>query len=408
MGGISGIHFLTDQTIRKSNPPAMLRDGGNLFVQIKAGLRSGVSRSFIFRYQRDGRDRHMGLGAYPKVSLAAARAEAAKARDLLAGGIDPLDQRHTGKAAKRLAAAREKTFDECRDEFIARNQREWTNPKHAAQWRSSLTRYVTPVFGKASVQAVNRAAVIRALDSIWRTKTETAERVRGRVERILDFAEARGYRPEGSNPARRGAIKAALGSQKKRVKHHAALPYAELPAFVATLRTRPAVAARALEFAILTVARTGEVVGATWDEIDLPGRTWKIPGPRMKAGREHVVVLCDAAAELLEQMRTLRAGPHVFPGPKPGQPLSNMAMLTLLRRMGRADVTTHGFRSSFRTWAAEQTAFERELIEKALAHALGPLDLAYQRGAMIAKRGALMAAWGQYLVGDHHQTRAAG
>jgi integrase len=408
MGGISGVHFLTDQTIRKSNPPAMLRDGGNLFVQIKAGQKGRASRSFIFRYQRDGRDRHMGLGAYPKVSLAAARAEAAKARDLLAAGIDPLDQRHTVKATKRLAAAREKTFDQCGDEFIARNQREWTNVKHAAQWRSSLSRYVTPTFGKLSVQAVDRAAVIRALDPIWRTKTETAERVRGRIERILDFAEARGYRPEGSNPARRGAIKAALGSQKKRVKHHAALPYAELPAFMETLRARSAIAARALEFAILTAARTAEVVGATWGEIDLPGRTWKIPGPRMKSGREHVVVLCDDAAGLLEQMQGLHDGPHVFPGPKPGKPLSNMAMLTLLRRMDRADITTHGFRSSFRTWAAEQTAFERELIEKALAHTLGPLDLAYQRGAMVTKRRELVAAWAQYLAGDQHRTRAAG
>ncbi|HSR78500.1 MAG TPA: Arm DNA-binding domain-containing protein, partial [Xanthobacteraceae bacterium] len=251
MGGISGIHFLTDQTIRKSNPPAMLRDGGNLFVLVKAG-KKGVSRSFVFRYQRDGRDRHMGLGAYPQVSLAAARVEAAKTRDQLAAGADPLDQRNSAKAAKRLAAAHAKTFDECRDEFIARNQREWTNPKHAAQWVSSLTRYITPVFGRLPVQAVNRAAVIRALDLIWRVKTETAERTRARVERILDFAEARGYRPEGSNPARRGAIKAALGSQKKRVKHHAALPYAELPAFMKALRERPATAALALRFAILT------------------------------------------------------------------------------------------------------------------------------------------------------------
>ena len=408
MGGILGIHLLTDQTIRKSNPPAMLRDGGNLFVQIKAAKRRSVSRSFIFRYQRDGRDRHMGLGAYPQITLAAARVEAAKARDLLAAGIDPLDERNSATAAKRLAAAREKTFDQCRDEFIARNQREWTNVKHAAQWRSSLTNYVTPVFGKLSVQAVNRAAVIRALDPIWRTKIETAERTRARIERILDFAEARGYRPEGSNPARRGAIKAALGSQKKRIKHHAALPYAEVPAFMAALRERPAIAARALEFAVLTAARTGEVLGAVWAEVNLHNRTWTIPPPRMKSGREHVVVLSDAAVELLEQMQELRDSPYVFPGPA-GKPLSNMAMLVLLqKRMGHADATPHGFRSAFKTWATEATTFERELIEKALAHTLGPLDLAYQRGAMIAKRRELMAVWGQYLTGDQHQTRAAG
>jgi integrase len=402
------IYLLTDKVIRHSNPPAMLRDGGNLFLQIKAAESGQTHRSWIFRYQRLNRDRHMGLGAYPEVSLATAREAAAAARALLAAGGDPLDQRHEARAAKLLAAAREKTFDQARNEFIARNKRDWTNEKHAAQWLASLTRYVTPVFGSLPVQAVNRAVILRALEPIWTSKIETASRVRERIERILDFSEARGYRPEGSNPARRGAIKAALGSQKKRVKHHAALPYAELPAFVAELRTRPAIAARALEFAILTASRTGEVIGATWDEVDLPGRVWKIPPERMKGGREHTVVLNDRAVSLLKQMHELRDGPYVFPGPKPKTPLSNMAMLTLLRRMDRNDLTTHGFRATFKTWSTEQTAFERELIEKALAHTLGRLDLAYQRGGMVAKRRELMAQWALFIDGGPANAQAVG
>jgi integrase len=397
---MGAIHLLTDKRIRESNPPAgsklVLRDGGNLFLQVRRAQDGvGINRSWIFRYERDGHQHPMGLGAYPEISLATARDLARAARAQLAVGVNPLLQRKQEKAARRLAAASTKTFDEVRDEYIKANRDGWRSAKHAAQWHSSLARFVTPVLGTLPVQMVDRVIIIKALKPIWRTKSETASRVRERVERILTYAEVHGYRPEGSNPARRDAIKIAMGKQPRKVKHHAAIAYQALPDFMIELRARPAIAARALEFAILTCARTAEIIGATWDEIDLAGKLWIIPPERMKSWREHRVVLSDSAARVIEQMD--RDVEHVFPGPTPGAALSNMAMLTLLRRMGREGITTHGMRAAFKTWATEQTSFERELAEVALAHTLGKLDLAYQRGPMVAKRRELMAAWAQFI-----------
>jgi integrase len=290
------------------------------------------------------------------------------------------------------------TFDECRDAYIAAHKAGWRNAKHRSQWVNTLDTYVSTAFGKLAVQAIDVTLVTQVLEPIWSTKPETASRLRGRIERVLDWAKARGFRA-GENPARwRGHLDQLLPARSKvhNVRHHAALPFSELPPFMTALRERAAVAARALEFAILTAARTGEVIGVTWDEIDLGSRTWIVPANRMKGHREHRVPLSDRAVALLEEMQGTRSDKFVF-SRHGGKPLSNMALLMMLRRMGRSDVTAHGFRSSFRTWAAERTGFPREVVEAALAHVIGnKVEAAYQRGDMLDKRRELMAEWGEY------------
>jgi integrase len=407
-----GIHLLTDKEIQNAKPSDMLRDGGGLFVQIRLTKAGVVSKSGIFRFERDGNDRHMGMGAWPAVSLATMRELAAEARDKLAHGINPLDERKAARLEKKLAAARERTFDQCVAEFVAKNKGGWKNPKHIYEWKASLERYVSPTFGKHPVQTIDNPIIQRALEPIWHDLYETAKRIRSRVERVLDYAEARGYRLAGNNPARRGLIEAALGKQpgpSKRVKHHATLPYQDLPAFMVELRKRTAIAARCLEFAILTVARTGEVIGCRWDEIDLANRLWIVPHARMKSGREHSVVLSDPAVRLLEQMQDLRDGDYVFSS-APGTPMSDRTMLTLLERMGYAGTATvHGLcRATFKTWATEATSFEAGVVEFALAHTQGKLDLSYMRGTMVERRRALMQAWSRFVNGESERQQAAG
>jgi integrase len=393
------INKLSALAVANAKTPGLYGDGGGLYLQVTA---SGT-KSWLFRYKVAGRGRYMGLGSVAIVSLAEARAAASECRRLRLQGIDPIDHRNGVRAAARLDAAKAMTFDDCRNAYIAAHGAGWRNAKHRAQWINTLSTYVSPVFAKLPVQSIDVALVTKVLEPIWATKPETASRLRGRIERILDWAKARGFRC-GENPARwRGHLDHLLPARSKvrKVQHHAALRFGEIAAFMTTLRERDGVAARALEFVILTAARTGEALGATWNEIDLRTCSWTIPAHRMKGHREHRVPLSDDAIRVLERMQAMRSGKLVFPGHQQSRPLSNMALLMVLRRMGRGDLTTHGFRSSFRTWAAERTGFPREVVEAALAHVIGDkVEAAYQRGDLFDKRRRLMDEWACYLRGD--------
>jgi integrase len=375
--------------------PGMHADGGGLYLQV---TKSGA-RTWIFRFMLDRRAREMGLGPLHTVTLSEAREKARECRKLRLEGIDPIEARSAKKAEARLAAATAMTFREGAEAYIAAHKAGWKNPKHAAQWPATLATYVYPVFGDLPVQAIDTGLVMKALEPIWTAKPETATRVRGRIESVIDWATARGYR-QGENPARwRGHLENLFPKKSKvrRVEHHPALPYDEIGAFTASLRGQGGIGARALEFLILAAARTGEVIGARWDEFDLAQKVWTVPAERMKAGKEHRVPLSAAALAIVEAMRETRESEFVFPGGKRGKPLSNMAMLKLLKRMGRDDLTAHGFRSSFRDWAAESTGFPSEVVEMALAHMVGDkVEAAYRRGDLFAKRRQLMEAWARY------------
>jgi integrase len=392
------IHRLSAVKITNTKTRGMYADGGGLYLQVS----KNGSRSWIFRFKQNGRVRDMGLGSLTSVSLATAREMAAECRRTRLTGVDPIEVRRTDRREAQLAAARSMTFDQCRDAFIEAHKSAWRNAKHRAQWTNSLATYVGPMFGAMPIQRVDVALVMKVLEPIWSTKPETASRVRGRIERVLDWAKVRGFR-QGENPARwRGHLDALLPARGKvrKVTHHAALPYDQIGAFMAALRTREAVAARALEFMILTAARTGEVLGARRDEIDFQAKMWVVPPHRMKSGREHRVPLSRDAVALLKKVRGSAEG-LVFPGERRGKPLSNMAMLMVLRRMGRTDLTAHGFRSTFRDWAAECTSFPREVAEAALAHVVGDkVEAAYRRGDLFEKRRRLMDAWATYCFNE--------
>jgi integrase len=370
-------------------------DGGGLYLQVTAK----GAKSWIFKYMLDGRAREMGLGPEHAVSLADARKRATECRRLCADGVDPIETRRAEHDRKKLEAAKAVTFDACAAAYIEAHESRWRNAKHRDQWRNTLSTYASPVFGSLPVQAVDVGLVTRALEPIWQTKPETASRLRGRIEQILDWATVRGYR-QGDNPARwRGHLDKLLPARSKirEVEHHAALPYDEIADFLAALRSQEGIAARALEFLILTAARTGEVIEARWDEIDLDEKIWVVPAARMKAGREHRVPLSPMAVAIVEQMKECRESEFAFPGGKRGKPLSNMAMLKALGRMGRHDLTAHGFRSTFRDWAAERTNFPREVAEAALAHTIGDkVEAAYRRGDLFRKRRQLMEAWARF------------
>jgi integrase len=307
--------------------------------------------------------------------------------------------RNSAKAQAKLEKARAMTFRQCAEAYIDAHKASWKNEKHAAQWPSTLETYAYPVIGNLSVQSVDVALIRKILDPIWNQKTETASRLRGRIETVLDWATVAGY-SKGDNPARwRGHLDKMLPGRAKvqKVQHHAALPYSQVGAFMAALREQDSTAAAALEFAVLTAARTGEVIGATWNEIDLDAGVWTIPAERMKAKKEHRVPLPRPALALLKRLHKARSGRYVFPGLKSDAALSNMAMLQVLRRMGRADLTVHGFRSTFRDWAAEQTNFPREVCEQSLAHSLpDKVEAAYRRGDLFEKRCKLMDAWASF------------
>ncbi|MGR4877265.1 tyrosine-type recombinase/integrase [Pseudoxanthomonas sp. LARHCG66] len=379
---------LSALSVKNASRPGYYCDGGGLYLQVsKAG-----AKSWVFRYRRDGRTRELGLGALLLTPLSTARKKAEAMRLTLGQGQEPVPTRE----AARRAAANRMTFSECATAYITAHRRGWSNPKHAEQWRSTLDTYAAPAFGSIDVSQVDTHQVIRALEPIWQTKTETASRLRGRIERVLAWATTRGYRA-GENPARwRGHLDTLLPKPGaiKDISHHSALPYSQANEFMAALSQEDGKAPKALQFAILTACRTNEVIGATWAEIDLVSSVWTIPAQRMKAGKEHRVPLSPAAINVLAGMAPAQAGDYVFEGAKAGKPLSNMAMLNVLKRMERTDLTVHGFRSTFRDWAAEATNFPRELAEKALAHTVrSEVEAAYQRGDLLEKRRDMMVQW---------------
>jgi integrase len=387
----------------RSLPVGRHSDGGGLYLQVTQNAVGNKARSWLFRYSLAGKSREMGLGPLRTLGLAEARAKARELRKQVLDGEDPIAARNTRRQAATVEAATGMTFQACAEAYIEAHRAGWRNPKHAAQWPSTLKTYAYPVFGSLPVQAVDTGLVMKAVEPLWVTKTETASRVRGRIESVLNWAAARGYR-DGQNPARwRGHLENLLPARSKvaRVEHHAALPYAEIAEFMAELRSKEAIAASALEFAILTAAGTGEVIGATWAEFDLEHRLWSVSSERMKAGKERRVPLSDAAMEIIEKMAAIRLSDYIFPGQRTSRPLSQMAMLMLLRRMGRGDLTAHGFRSTFSDWCAEQTNFPSEVREMALAHIVSDkVEAAYRRGDLFQKRRQLAEAWAHYCEGE--------
>ena len=395
------LHRLTATAVRNLREPGRHADGGNLYLSItQAG-----ARRWVFLYRMNGKPREAGLGSAAEgsplyLTLAQARTRASAMRALIADGQDPL-------AAKRLeeAAAKPQTFGEVALSLIEGKKEGWRNAKHAAQWRSTLETYCKAIWA-IPVAEVDTAAVLKCLTPIWGTKPETASRVRGRLESVLSAAKVRGLR-SGDNPALwRGHLDQLLPRAKKLSRgHHAALPYQDVPTFLASLRERRGSAGLALEFAILTAARTGEVIGATWAEIDLEAKVWAIPANRMKAGRPHRVPLSDAALAVLERARDIRdtdaPDAFLFPGQRRGRPLSNMALEMTLRRMGIAEgATVHGFRSSFRDWCAD-AGIAREVAEHCLAHVVASeTERAYQRSDMLDRRRPVMAGWAAHCTGQ--------
>jgi integrase len=387
------IHKLTARTIAATKPGTghrvMLADGGNLLLQV-VGKQGGQSRSWIFRYERDGKRHDLGLGPYDTLTLAEARERARGLRVQLLDGIDPWEARQRqrkDRLAQLAERARAMTFKQCALGCITAHEDSWRNAEHRRQWVTSLEQYVYPTIGDLPVDEIATPHVVKVLEPIWKKKPETASRVRGRIEKVLGWAQVRGFRA-GDNPARwRGHLAELFPAKGKiqKTKNHPALPFTEVPALMVELRERPSITALALEFCILTGTRTGEVLGAKWSEIDLIAKTWTIPASRMKAGKAHKVPLSDRAAEILTGLP--REGELVFP-------LTHTAMLELLRRMGRDGVTVHGFRSSFRDWASERTNYPEIVAEQALAHSVGSkVQRAYHRTDLFEKRRRLMAEW---------------
>ena len=392
---------LTALKVEKAKEAGMYADGGGLYLRVTPE----GARNWVLRFMLDRRPRWMGLGPLALFGLQEARAKAQDARRKRHEGIDPIEARRAERARQRLDAAKAITFKQCAEAYVTAHRAGWRNLKHVGQWSATLSAYAYPIIGALPVQAVDTGLVLKVLEPIWTTKPETASRLRGRVESILDFAKVRDYR-DGENPARwRGHLDQLLPARSKvrEVEHHAALPYAELPGFLPSLREQERIAARALEFLILTAARTGEVIGARWNEVDLLDKIWTVPAARMKAHRDHRVPLSARALAILDEMQAARHGEagdaFVFPGRKPGTPLSNMAFLMLLRRIGRGDLTAHGFRATFKTWASERTSFQNEIAEAALAHVIGDkVEQAYRRSDLFEKRRKLMVAWAAYCV----------
>lgn len=395
------INRLTARQIETLKKPGLHADGGGLYLRIDA---AGAKRwTFIFQWR--GKRKEMGLGPVRTIRLAEARDAAELARKRVLDGINPIEARIAAKAALNG-----KTFGEVSDELIASLKPGWKNPKHAEQWEMTLREYVP--FRDKPVNAIDTADVLSALEPIWAKTPETAARLRGRIERVLDAAKAKDLRT-GENPARwRGHLSHLLAKQQKLSRgHHAAMPFEEVPAFMADLRKRNSMSARALEFTILTAARTSEAIEARWQEIDLEAKVWTVPAIRMKGGKEHRVPLEKSALQVIMNLRLERTKPSdfVFPGPRRGKPLSTAAMDAQLERMGRDDVTVHGFRSSFRDWVGETRPLFSELAEMALSHVVGTeTERAYRRGDAIGPRRKLMGAWDRYLASPVPKRRGEG
>jgi integrase len=384
-------NLLTARTIEAAKEPGRHSDGNGLYLVV----RPGGSKQWTFLYRRDGKLKEMGLGSPLKgVTLAMARGLRDEARALMARGVDPLEARRQFEQASSGVP----TFGSYALALVDRIEEGFSNPKHRQQWRNTLKTYCAPIW-TLPIDRIDTAGVLACLTPIWQAKAETASRVRGRIERVLNAAKAEWLRA-GENPAAwRGHLDATLPKPGKLTRgHHAALPYADMPTFMADLRARPALAALALELAVLTATRTSEVLNARWAEFDLDAGLWTIPAERMKARREHRVALSRRAVAFVTGLEKARTSEFVFPGQKPNKPLSNMAMLMLLDRMGRrGSITSHGFRSTFSDWASEVSPYSSELRETALAHTIGnKAEAAYRRGDALEKRRAMMEAWAQW------------
>lgn len=365
------------------------------------------ARSWVLRTMVGGKRRHMGLGGFPDVPLAQAREKARKAHDEIAQGVDPIAERHAAKAKLRAKQATDKTFRQAAESYIETQSVTWRNPKHRAQWASTLETYAYPFMGDLLLQDVGQDHVLAALEPIWKIKTETASRLRGRIESVLDWATVRGYRT-GDNPARwKGHLDKLLPAPGKvqKVQHQRALPIDEINTFMIALRKMDGMAARALEFVILTATRSGEVRGATWKEVDLKARLWTIPAERMKAGKEHRVPLTPRCVEILKALPRTQDSTFTFFAPRGGA-LSDMALTAVMRRM-EVDAVPHGFRSTFRDWAGERTNYPRELAEQALAHTQrDKVEAAYRRGDALEKRREMMLRWEYFIcTGTPNETQ---
>lgn len=365
-----------------------------------------LTKSWLFRFMIDGKADSLGLGPLNTTSLAKARELAQKARDVLRDGVNPREARDVERRQRKLEASRRMTFGQCAAAYIAAHRGSWKNDKHVAQWESTFAETKrgsrvypasTALLNDLPVQDIDVALVRKTLEKIWYATPETASRVRGRIERVLAWATVAGYRT-GDNPARwTGHLKELLPAKSRvaPVAHHGAIPYNDMPAFMSDLRAKAGTSARALEFTILNASRTGEVIGARWSEIDVDAKTWTIPAERMKSGRPHSVPLSDRALAILDNLP--RESDYVFMGARKDAPLSNMSMLELMRGMRGRGATVHGFRSSFRDWAGNETNFPRELAEHALAHVIGDkAEQAYRRSDGLARRRKLMDAWARY------------
>jgi integrase len=387
---MQAIKQLTAVKVQKLKVPGMYADGAGLYLQV-----TGISaKSWIFRYSLRGRAREMGLGSLRKVSLADARDEAAECHKLLKAHVDPIQERERRRAVAVLKTAKTITFKEAAKSYIASHRVGLKNPKHAAQWATTIATYAEPILGNLLVRDIDTGLIHKVLEPIWTTKPETASRVRGRIESILDWSKVHRYR-DGENPAAwRGNLDKLLPKRSKvrKVEHHAAMPYDALPAFMAELRQQNGSAARALEFCILNAARTGEVLTARPSEI--AGGVWTVPGERMKGGQTHRVPLAKRASAVASG----GSGSFLFPSRyHPEKPLSNMAMLKLLDHMGHGDITVHGFRSTFKDWARDRTRFDNYVVEAALAHISGDkVERAYARSDVLGKRRILMQAWADF------------
>lgn len=411
-----GLNKLTAASL-KTKALGLHADGGGLYLQVTSGQDEQPRRSWLCRVTLEGKRRELGLGTTREVTLAAARARCAQFRQLAAQGTDPRAHEAAEIKAKAVAIAearaREMNFRAAAEAYIAAHAPGWKSLKHARQWPATLEAYAYPVFGDVPVGAVDRAMVLKALEPIWLTKTETASRLRGRIENVLNWATARGLR-EGENPARwRGALAMVLPARSKvhGVQHHAAMPYMDSPAFLTRLQGMSGSAAACLAFLILTASRYGEVAGARLDEFDLANASWTIPAERMKAGRAHRVALSKPALAILEQRaacENISNDGLIFSSDlRRGCKLSDMTLTAILRR-AELPFTVHGFRSTFRMWAAEQTSFPRELCEAALAHVNADrVEAAYMRSDLFEKRRELMAAWGAYLTGGDEMPHGA-
>lgn len=377
------------------------KDAGLYAVGGVAGLHLQITdrgaRSWILRVVIGARRRDLGLGGYPDTTLEQAREKAREMRHQIWQGIDPLAARKAAQDALRAAEAKRLTFDQAALQCWRARSQEFKNGKHAKQWLSTLELYATPVLGNLPVDQIELPHVVKVVEPIWTTKTETASRLRGRIETVLEWAKASGYRNGGENPAKWETLKHVLPTPSKvrKIKHYAALPWQEMGAFMADLRKREGMGARALEFAILTAARSGEVRGGTWDEIDFKAKVWTVPAERMKAGKQHRVPLSEPAVKLLKALPRFEGSPYIFPAARGGM-LSDMSISAVTRRMG-LDVVPHGFRSSFKDWCRTSTAYPDEVSELALAHVNSDATrAAYARDELLQQRQKLMADWAKY------------